>query len=81
MKDYKYFCTIHCIFFLHFACNKVELYGLLTQIIKIEKNPSMQNMAGDKNCAVKLEQLKKKNLQVIFSNNTQILCTMELYLM
>lgn len=41
----------------------------------------MQNMAGDKNCAVKLEQLKKKNLQVIFSNNTQILCTLELYLM
>lgn len=60
MKDYKYFCTILCIFFfLHFACNKVELYGLLTQIIKIEKNPSIQNMAGDKNCAVNLEQLKK----------------------
>lgn len=60
MKDYKYFCTIHCIFFfLHFACNKVELYGLLIQIIKIEKNPSMQNMAGDKNCAVNLERLKK----------------------
>lgn len=81
MKDYKYFCTIHCIFFFTFC---MQQSGALWSIIpnyQDKKKPSMQNMAGDKNCAVKLEQLKKKNLQVIFSNNTQIVCTLELYLM